>query len=255
MRRILQPRGLAVLEDLARRKTLLAFDFDGTLAPIVEDRDLARMRSRTRSLLAQVCRLYPTAIITGRGRADVKKRLDGVRPKHLVGNHGLDKRHESRRTVKALDVPRMKLAVLASRLEGVELEDKRYSLTVHYRKARDRTAARAAVMLLLERLSCPVRIVPGKAVLNVVLEGTPHKGDALLTLAALEGAERALYVGDDSTDEDVFRLDEPERVVGVRVGRTSHSAAKWFLGKQAEMDDLLRVLIKGRRHTHPHRSV
>ena len=86
-------------------------------------------------------------------------------------------------------------------------------------------------------------------------DDNPSYDQAENLLAALEGVERALYVGDDSTDEDVFRLDEPERVVGVRVGRTSHSAAKWFLGKQAEMDDLLRVLIKARRHKDPHRSV
>ncbi|HEY1088043.1 MAG TPA: trehalose-phosphatase [Archangium sp.] len=255
MRRLLEERGLALLAELGGMRTLLAFDYDGTLAPIVEDRNRAGMRPETHALLAKVCALYPTAIISGRARPDVRKLIKGVHAKYVIGNHGLDKGHESLATVKALDVPRMKLAVLAARTHGMELEDKRYSLTVHYRKVRDKPAARAAVLLLLEQLSCPVRIVPGKAVLNVVLEGTPHKGDALLALTELEGVERALYVGDDSTDEDVFRLDAHGLIVGVRVGRTSHSAAKWFLGKQAEMDALLRVLIKARRHKHPHRSV
>ncbi|MFN2377480.1 MAG: trehalose-phosphatase, partial [Candidatus Binatia bacterium] len=87
---ILGDEGRGRLADLARSKVLLAFDFDGTLAPIVADRDAAFLRPTTRELLARVCTLYPCAVITGRGREDVSARLLGMGMKHLVGNHGLE---------------------------------------------------------------------------------------------------------------------------------------------------------------------
>ena len=55
--------------------------------------------------------------------------------------------------------------------------------------------------------------------------GAPNKGDALLRLRTSDGAHTALYVGDDVTDEDVFRLDQPGRLLTVRIGKSLTSAA------------------------------
>lgn len=88
-----------------------------------------------------------------------------------------------------------------------------------------------------------MRVVPGKFVLNVVLASAPNKGDALLDLRAREGADIAMYVGDDVTDEDVFRLDQPGRLLTVRVERSRTSAAAYFLRDQREVDQLLKRLI------------
>lgn len=244
MRWLLGPEGREVLALLASSKTLLAFDYDGTLAPIVADREQAFMRPLTKRLLERVARAYPVAVISGRARDDVRRYVVGEHVRYVVGNHGLDRGHESAALVSALDEPRARLARLVARLPGVELEDKRYSLTVHYRRSRHKASVRAAVVRLLEELVTPVRIIPGKCVLNVVLEGTPHKGDAVLALAELEGAERVLYVGDDATDEDVFRLECPELLISARVGRSMHTAARWVLEEQPELDVLLEALVR-----------
>lgn len=246
MKPLLGREGLEVLTLLGSSRTLLAFDYDGTLAPIVEDREHAGMRPETRGLLVDVGRAYPLAVISGRAREDVRGYLRGVHTRYVVGNHGLDRGHESPELVAALDEPRAKLAHLVTKFPGVELEDKRYSLTVHYRRARNKDEVRAAVLGVIERLVTPVRIIPGKCVLNVVLEGTPHKGDAVLALSELEGAERVLYVGDDATDEDVFRLECGGLLITARVGREPHSAAQWFLADQPEMDVLLSCLLEVR---------
>lgn len=251
MKPLLGREGREVVALLGSSKTLLAFDYDGTLAPIVDDRDEAGMRPHTRALLVAVSHAYPLAVISGRARDDVKKYLRGVHTRYVVGNHGLDRGHESPELVAALEEPRAKLTHLVARFPGVELEDKRYSLTVHYRHAADKDAVRAAVLGLLERLVTPVRIIPGKCVLNVVLEGTPHKGDAVLALSAAEGAERVLYVGDDATDEDVFRLECGGLLFTVRVGRAPHSAAQWFLADQPELDVLLGCLLAARGVSAP----
>jgi trehalose 6-phosphate phosphatase len=90
MKRVLSPRNVDVLAQFAWSHVLLAFDFDGTLAPIVADRDAARMRASTRKLFERVCRLYPCAVISGRSRDDVSSRLEGLPVKYIIGNHGLE---------------------------------------------------------------------------------------------------------------------------------------------------------------------
>ena len=81
--------GLEALARIARRTTLYAFDFDGTLAPIVERPDDARAAPSTIALLATLGTLVPTAILTGRSVDDLKQRLEFT-PLHLVGNHGAE---------------------------------------------------------------------------------------------------------------------------------------------------------------------
>jgi trehalose 6-phosphate phosphatase len=89
------------------------------------------------------------------------------------------------------------------------------------------------------------RLVPGKQVVDVLPETPITKGHALEWLLLSRGCERAIYVGDDRTDEDVFAL--PARsVFSIRVGRRQGSAARFFLPTQRAMDGLLRVLIEVR---------
>ena len=66
-----------------------------------------------------------------------------------------------------------------------------------------------------------MRVIPGKLVINVVPDAAPSKGDALVALRDRTEADIAMYVGDDVTDEDVFRLDQPEPFTGGRPLGTS----------------------------------
>jgi len=247
MKRLLSSRNLQVIEQVAWSKVLLAFDFDGTLAPIVERPRSAAMRRRTLTLFKRVCELYPTAVISGRSRRDVTGRLEGASVRFIVGNHGLEPGADSPETERAFTEARETLGRLAAETQGLELEDKRYSLAVHYRRSRQKRLARAAVLSVIERLSTPMRVVPGKFVLNVVLASAPNKGDALVALRERMSADLAMFVGDDVTDEDVFRLDQPGRLLTVRVESSRTSAAAYFLRNQGEMDQLLQALIAFRR--------
>lgn len=247
MKSLLAPAQLEVLAQVAAARALLAFDFDGTLAPIVADRSGAAMRATTRRLLTAACDVFPVAVVSGRSRRDVAARLGGALVKYVVGNHGLEPGADSPETEAALDEARARLTRLVAVTRGLALEDKRYSLAVHYRRARTRAAAQAAIRAAIEGLATPMRMIPGKCVVNVVPGGAPHKGDAVLALRARERADVALYVGDDVTDEDVFRLGEPGRLLTVRVGRSSSSAAAYFVRDQSEIDGLLRRLVSLRR--------
>lgn len=243
MKNALLPRQAEVLRQLASGRTLLAFDFDGTLAPIVPSRDKAAMRSATRALFARVCELFPTAVISGRARADASARLGGARVKYVVGSHGVERGSDSVALKGLLDEARGRLQQLLVRWPGLELEDKGFSLALHLRAVRRPAAARAAIRRVVARLSIPLRVIGGKQVINLLPRASRDKGDALLELFAQEGAQQVLYVGDDVTDEDVFDLRWPERLVSVRVGRSKRSAASYYLPSQLEIDGLLRHLI------------
>jgi trehalose 6-phosphate phosphatase len=245
MNSIFSPSGAQVIDAVARDRALLAFDFDGTLAPIVADRDRAAMRSSTCELLRATALLYPTAVVSGRSRIDVARRVESIPLISIIGNHGaepgfgpLDRR--LRETVNGW--VRKAMAALAGE-PGVEIEDKRFTVAVHYRAAPFRDVALRRIEAVASRLK-QVRLVRGHQVVNIAPEGAPTKGTAVRDLLKRLDRRTVVFVGDDRTDEDAFRSDVVK--VGIRVGRCRGSAARWYVDDQAQIDDLLRALITAR---------
>ena len=115
------------------------------------------------------------------------------------------------------------------------------SIAVHDRPSREKKRARAAILEDAAGLG-RVRVIGGKQVVNILPEGAPHKGLALVRERERLGCDTAIYVGDDETDEDVFALEQPGRLVGIRVGARRSSRASYFLRNQAAVDELLSVL-------------
>jgi trehalose 6-phosphate phosphatase len=247
MKSLLAPEHKELLAQVAFARVLLAFDFDGTLAPIVERHEDARMRSESMPLLAELCVLYPCAVISGRAKDDISPRLGTAAVKYVVGNHGLGPGASRNDHEREIALAKQLLEPIVDQAAGVEIENKRYSLALHYRRARQKRGAREAIQHAIGALPTPMRIVPGKFVFNIVPAGAPNKGDALLKLRALEQADVALYVGDDVSDEDVFRLDQPGRLITVRVGASQSSRATYCLPNQRAIDGLMRRLITLRR--------
>jgi trehalose 6-phosphate phosphatase len=243
MKALLTRANQVLLDQLAWSNVLLAFDFDGTLAPIVANRHQAAMRARTAALFTAVCQRYPSAVISGRSKADVARRLNGAKVRYLIGNHGLEPGTRlgtfERQVVRAH--PQLETALEG--VAGIDIENKRYSLAVHYRRSREKARAREAIRRAVAALPDAMRIVPGKLVINVLPEAAPSKGDALLALRDRTDADVAMYIGDDVTDEDVFRLDQPGRLFTIRIGRSRASAARYYLRQQREIDVLLEQLV------------
>ena len=231
-----------LLEMFAWSNVLLAFDYDGTLAPLVSAPARATMRVSTRHWLTRASRLYPCVVISGRAQGDVLGRLRGVDVCRVVGNHGAEPspgEGAMRRRVREW------LPVLHSRLtrhQGVVVEDKGVSVAVHYRRARERNAARRAILTAARSLR-DVRIMGGKLAVNLLVPDAPHKGLALERERSHFACDTVIYVGDDETDEDVFRLDRPGQLLSIRVGRMRASAAPYYIRNQAEIDRLLRTLV------------
>lgn len=250
MKHILAEANRRVLRQFARARVLLAFDYDGTLAPIVTDPSKADLPPATRALLADVASRYPCIVISGRTRADVARRLRGIRTVEVIGNHGIEPWQSSERGQRAVRRWRPVLERRLARFAGVEIEDKVHSLAVHYRRSPEKDKARLAVNRAAAALG-DVRLVRGKQVVNVLPSGAPHKGVALREARARFRCEAAIYVGDDETDEDVFALNEPDRLLSIRVGRKRGSHAAYFLRAQPEIDRLLRALAQFRECPAP----
>jgi trehalose 6-phosphate phosphatase len=250
VRDLLAPAAAPVIASLQRPGTLLVFDFDGTLAPLVRARGAAQLGAATRRALTRVAEALPTAVLSGRAAPDLAAKVAGVPVRWAVGGHGAEWPGEPppRGFVRRVAGWRRVLDGRLAGLDGVDVEDKEVSLSIHWRAARDAAAAGAAVERAASGLP-GARLVGGKLVLNVVPAEAPDKGDALARLVAESGCERVLFVGDDVTDEAGFRARLPVPSVMVRVGRSEASAAPWYLGRRADVDRLL-----GRLAAHSHQG-
>jgi trehalose 6-phosphate phosphatase len=237
------------LDEIIGPGLLCAFDFDGTLAPIVPQPDMAKLPETVRSHLIALSAHAPVAIITGRSIDDIHQRL-GFDPDFIVGNHGLEgvpgwegAADEYVNTCRRWKED-LQAALQSPEFDrGIMIEDKNYSLSVHYRMVQDHSAAESALDKLFSRLQPAPRVVWGKMVFNLTPQDAGHKGTALTQLMKITGSRSAIYVGDDITDEDVFRLDRPD-VLSVRVEHSPHSAAEAYLQHPDDIVQLLELLVR-----------
>lgn len=246
MKNILAMEQLDLLRVFTNANVLLAFSYDGVLAALPGPLAEAELKHSTRALLARVSVLYPVVVITSRGRADVLTRVEGLGVKGVAGNHGLEISDmtdlSAQRRVEQVAYWRPVLEACIAALPGLVLDDKTYSMTVHYGALQDTAHARTVIMQAAARLD-DAKVLLGKGVIHLVPEGAEDKGTALLREQARWSCDRAIYVGDDITDEDVFELAASQRLLGIRVDSDYGSAASHFIPDQTHIDELLTLLI------------
>lgn len=241
--------GAARLASIVRPGMLCVFDFDGTLAPIVARPDDARLPPAMRERLLALQQLAPVAILTGRALTDIATRMDFAAD-FMVGNHGLeglpDSSHRRLRFEKDCAGWRADIEQAFADHERFDphllMEDKAISLSVHYRHAQNQVQAQESLTQLFATLVPPARIIAGKYVFNLLPQAAGDKGTAFEELMRLSGATSAIYVGDDVTDEDVFRLQRSD-LLTIRIGEHGESAAEFMLPDFADMLPLLEDLI------------
>jgi trehalose 6-phosphate phosphatase len=241
--------GCRRLDDVVKPGVLCAFDFDGTLSPIVMQPEKAYLPPDILRQLVELSTFAPIAIITGRSIADIRPRL-AFEPDYLVGNHGLEgvpgwEQRGTRNEEICRGWEKMLSNALKDRKrfdEGVRIENKQYSLSVHYRLARDHAKAQTRLSELFSGLEPPARVIPGKSVFSLLPQDAADKGTALEQLMNISGARSVIYVGDDITDEDVFRLKRND-LLSVRIEHAPGSAAEFFLNSPRDIMQLLDTLI------------
>ncbi len=247
---ILGSDGDAALRALLSAPALVAFDFDGTLAPIVELPPLARLDPQVDASLRALAARTAVAIVSGRGLADLRARAD-IASIRLIGNHGNDEllgdspaAQQARRTMQAWRT-QLQQAIDArfGADGGVEIEDKQATLSLHFRRAADPARAEEELRATIAALDPPAKTIGGKFVLNVLPPHARTKLEALSELAAELGVSQVAFVGDDVTDEIVF-ASAPAHWLTVRVEPHGASAARFALASQPQIARLIDRMIE-----------
>lgn len=256
------PAGLArALAASARRAEpwLIALDFDGTLVALRRVRTSVRL-SPARRLRLEKLGLLPgvrVLIVSGRGLADLRLRCR-IRGAALSGGHGMSLTGFGRAWVHPASARLRResaaLAAAAARLTrdmpGVEVEAKRTSVSVHWRRcAAVRRNPEGLGRALSGLLRGGWRLAGGKCVWELRPGLACGKCEAiLLAQRRLGPGTRVLFVGDDETDEEGFRRLERGTPIAwtVRVG-PGKTAARWRVRGPTEVDVLLARLAALRR--------
>ncbi|MCP2260645.1 trehalose 6-phosphatase (EC 3.1.3.12) [Streptoalloteichus tenebrarius] len=242
----------AIVQLARTPRLLVACDYDGTLAPIVEDPERARPLPESVNALRSLAGLPATtaAVISGRALRDLATLSRLPAEVHLVGSHGseFDVGFVHALDPAARDLHRRlhaELERIIAGAEGVSLEDKPASLAVHVRRAPADVAER--VLDQVRRGPCAwdgVQVTEGKAVIELAVVQT-DKGHALDVLRHQVGATAAIFLGDDVTDEKAFaRLHGPD--LGLKVG-PGETLAGYRIDDTVDVACVLAFLLEERR--------
>lgn len=231
---------------------LCCLDFDGTLAPIVEEPAEAVATPENRSAVATLAAApaVTTAIVSGRALADVRDRIDG--PAIYAGNHGLELERDGSVAVHPVARKRaVRLTTVCATLErvlepipGCRVENKRVTGTVHVRAVPSpaREVVRRRTRAVVDRLGDGLEVSPGKRILEIEPSIPWGKGNTVAMIAAdLPSETVPIYVGDDVTDESAFRVVETDGI-GIRVGSDAPSAASRRLDSPDDVSAFLEWL-------------
>lgn len=229
---------------------LLCLDFDGTLAPIVEEPTAALPKPANEAAVSSLA-AHPrvtTAIVSGRALADVRGRIDG--PAIYAGNHGLELERKGSIDVHPIAQKRTRrMATVRSLLErtvgtvpNCRVENKRVTVTVHCRSVPEslRPIVHQRTHEIVDRFGDEtLEILAGKRVLEIRPAISWGKGNAVeLIEADLPPETVSVYIGDDVTDESAFRVVESGGF-GVRVGEADPSAASFRVDSPDHVASLL----------------
>ena len=236
----------------AKERWSLFLDFDGTLAEIAETPDRVRVDAALPATLMALHRVFDgaLALVSGRPIADLDAFLSPARLP-AAGVHGFERRSAKGGSrpepaiARALDPLRAVLARRAAEDPRLVVEDKGAALALHYRRAPEREEeCRRLMARVLEGSPALAgfRMMPGK----MVVEATPAGGDKGTVIREFMreppfAGRRPVFIGDDCTDEDGFRVVTELRGIAVKVGE-GRTRARFRIASVAALGAWLRAL-------------
>ncbi len=252
----------ALAEVSETERLLVATDFDGCLAPIVDDPSSAKPLPESMEALRALAVTPGTvvAVVSGRALNDLAHLLGPADRMHLVGSHGAETSAEDRddqsslspEDAKRLAKLRLELQQITAEYRGVRLEPKPTGIAVHLRGMDAADAAEVTHSIEENPASWPgVHLLRGKMVLELTVV-TTNKGRALKALIKANQCTATVYIGDDVTDENAFGVLVPGDV-GIKVG-AGRSVADVRIADPNRVADVLNVLADNRRRAQKRRS-
>ena len=183
--------------------TLLAFDFDGTLAPICDDPSEVRMTRAAVALLDEITRMegVVVAIISGRDADDLEPRVNAPGA-YIVASHGLEVRAPGGLLVR--DTPPLGTELphgleLEAQASGLRIEKKKHAIALHWRGVPYEAVAPLVELFRTWARESDLEVIEGRCVAEARCRGA-GKEEALRWLVRALGTERVFYAGDDITD-------------------------------------------------------
>jgi trehalose 6-phosphate phosphatase len=240
---------------IGTNRVAVFLDYDGTLTPIVARPELALLDEGMRSTIRRLSELCPVVVISGRALADVEERV-GIDNIVYAGSHGFDIAAPGERQIQHQAgsdyVPLVHAAARALKdrigdIRGVIIEDKTYTVAIHYRlthPARVPDVERAVDDVLS---ACPgLTKIGGKKVFELRPDIPWDKGRALLWLLEKLNLDAPdvtpIYIGDDVTDKDAFRV-LAKHGISVLVAAPEQTSAHYRLADPDEVREFLCRLI------------
>ena len=249
------PSALEHVQEIAggTGRAAVFLDYDGTLTPIVSQPEDAWLSDSMRQKLRELAARAPVAILSGRDLDDVRRRVNidaivyaGSHGFDIAGPHGL-RRQMATEFLPTLDLAEKELHAALDGISGARVERKRFSIAAHYRHVNENDVPKVeqAVGEVATRHR-KLRRINGKKVYELLPDVAWDKGKAVLWLLETLGLDREnvrpIYIGDDRTDEDAFRVLE-QRGIGILVSEQSQpTAARYSLRDPAEVERFLRAL-------------
>lgn len=269
------PSALNMFEDITNaskgKQIVMFLDYDGTLSPIVDDPDRAFMSESMRRAVRNAARYFPTAIVSGRCRDKVYSfvRLAEL---YYAGSHGMDikgptkssKNNKRKQPVMfqpaseflpMIDEVYKALLEKTKSVPGSKVENNRFCVSVHFRCVDEKSWTTLAEQVRTVLKEYPkLRLTPGRKVLEIRPTIKWDKGKALeFLLESLGFANQnnvlPLYIGDDRTDEDAFKvLRDRGQGFGILVSKSPKDTnASYSLQEPAEVMDFLHRLVEWKR--------
>ncbi|NQT89643.1 MAG: trehalose-phosphatase [Candidatus Omnitrophica bacterium] len=252
-----------ILQKIRRSPHILLFlDYDGTLTPIVKRPDMAQLSTGTRALLRSLSKDKDVSlsVVSGRPLNQIK-RLIGLKNIYYAGNHGLEI-EAGGKVILMPEAKKVRLIIkrlkksLSARLKTIsnyEIEDKGPILSVHYRRVNG-----ADVRLLKEIFrretaayikSGKISVSKGKKVLEIRPPLGWNKGDyCRYLLKKLKGSGKnsplAVYIGDDVTDEDAFKVLRRKGITLFVRGEKRSSCAEYYVDSPGAVKAFLELILK-----------
>lgn len=257
----------SIANSLRNKIVYLFLDYDGTLAPIARTPEAAKISGETRRVLMRLsgvgrCKI---AVVSGRSLQDISGRIN-IRNIVYVGNHGFEIKGPGINFIKFISTGQRKVLENISKklknkfssIRGVLIEDKNFSLSIHYRLAGKKY--RLKIQKEFRRIISSfgfkkkVNIKKGKMSLEVRPCVAWNKGSAVRWLLKRHPYFKsrsvfAVYIGDDTTDEDAFRYLKGKGMT-VFVGRPNNTRASFYLKNTKDVVRFMKLILKNLSEKH-----
>ncbi|MCF7894213.1 MAG: trehalose-phosphatase [Candidatus Omnitrophica bacterium] len=242
----------------SKEKIIFFLDYDGTLTPIVERPDMAKISDSMQDTVKKLAQKFPVSIVSGRMREDVQS-LVGIKDLFYAGSHGFDIKGPNFEVIqpKAKEVIPLVTKIITDlhskldKIEGVIIEEKKFSVAVHYRLVKEEDEIKKIKELVDSIISNNkenLKLLSGKKVFELLPNMEWDKGKAIRWITESMKVDwqttSIVYIGDDTTDEYAFSAIRT-RGTGILVSEEDkHSLAHFKLDSPKQVRELFEQIIK-----------